>query len=392
MIEVSSFCRSLPKSELHAHLGGSVSASTLQSIILTTSNLSSAKDKLILRLNSSLNESEARSRQILSELSSFSRQQKRIEHIGIANTSENGQNFHQICDKSAVVSSIENNSISVKSTVTERAMHSVFDHFAVLHTVLDNEASLRRAAHDVVLDFAQDRVYYLELRSAPRANLSARMSKRSYVDAIRAGIHDALVELKERSSLRSPSGSQLHEHLHRDHENHEEDVREPPEMVVRLLLSLDRSQPLEELRDTLELATELRGDAGDGAVVGVDLSGHPYRGRVEDLESVVREAKRRALPVALHLAETLESVLGAQGEAGADSEAARLLALDADRIGHATFLTRAPALADELALKSTPLEICLSSNQVLLYAVIQLQIAAIVFFINQFLLILRIFC
>lgn len=247
-------------------------------------------------------------------------------------------------------------------------MHSVFDHFAVLHVVLDNEAALRRAAHDVVLDFAQDRVHYLELRTTPRANPATRMSKRSYIEAVRSGIRDALAELKQRSSsLQSPPDYPANQNLHTDHEDEDEDdVRAPPEMVVRLLLSLDRSQSLEELRDTLELATELR--AG-GDVVGVDLSGNPYRGRVEDLENVVREAKRRALPVALHLAETAESVrgAGAGSEDGAGSEAARLLALDADRIGHATFLTRAPALADVLASKGTPLEICLSSNQVCAY-------------------------
>lgn len=373
MPNLSSFCRLLPKSELHAHLGGSVSFRSLRSLILSSTELSSTlKEELILRLNASWNASEALSRKVLSEISASSSKQSRTEPA----TNTANSNSHSFQGDScleigtAKESSLERN--SSPGADRERAMQLVFDHFAVLHSVLDNEAALRRAAHDVVLDFAQDCVYYLELRTTPRANLATRMTKRSYVDAVRAGINDALAELQKVTAgsptpiLNSDFDSESELNQVRQLE-HEEDAPEPPEMVVRLLLSLDRSEPLEELRGTLDLATDLR---ATGDVVGVDLSGNPYRGRVEDLESVVREAKRRALPVALHLAETQESVRGTQsqlqgGSAGAGSEAARLLALDADRIGHATFLRDAPALADELASKGTPLEISLSSNEVL---------------------------
>lgn len=95
MSEIYSFCRSLPKSELHAHLGGSVSASTLRSLIL--SSRISSTEELILRINSSLTESEVRSRQILNELSSVNGQQITTQPVQMgakpSNTLLNGTSF-----------------------------------------------------------------------------------------------------------------------------------------------------------------------------------------------------------------------------------------------------------------------------------------------------------
>lgn len=72
-------------------------------------------------------------------------------------------------------------------------------------------------AHDVVQDFAEDGVVYLELRSTPRANEAsgtglhsvtcddmflAGMTKVSYVDAVLAGIESALKSIPSKICVR----------------------------------------------------------------------------------------------------------------------------------------------------------------------------------------------
>ena len=102
---------------------------------------------------------------------------------------------------------------------------------------------LFQVTKDVICEFAADNVKYLELRSTPRAVEATGMSKRTYIDAV----------------LRAISECQADTHL---------------DIVVRLLLSVDRRHTQDVARETMGLALEYK-EKSQGVVVGLDLCGDP---------------------------------------------------------------------------------------------------------------------
>lgn len=98
----------------------------------------------------------------------------------------------------------------------------------------------------MIREFAADNVKYLELRSTPRAVPSNGMTKTSYIGTILRAIDEC-------------------------HSTPDLDI------VVRLLLSVDRRCPVSDAMDTVNLAAEYM-HRTDGIVVGIDLSGDPKVG------------------------------------------------------------------------------------------------------------------
>ena len=92
---------------------------------------------------------------------------------------------------------------------------------------------------DVVKEFAADNVKYLELRTTPR-NV-ARMTKASYVDSVLKAIRDSSAGL---------------------------------DIVVRLLLSVDRQSSLSDAWDTFKMV-EAYTMKSENIVVGIDFCGNP---------------------------------------------------------------------------------------------------------------------
>lgn len=95
---------------------------------------------------------------------------------------------------------------------------------------------------DVVKEFAADNVRYLELRTTPRDVPATRMTKSSHIASVVAAINAAVAAEKN--------------------------------IVVRLLLAIDRQMCPADVDETLKLA-EAYGCHSDGIVVGLDLSGDP---------------------------------------------------------------------------------------------------------------------
>eukprot|EP00697_Spironema_sp_BW2_P005443 gnl/Spiro4/17597_TR9382_c0_g2_i1.p1 gnl/Spiro4/17597_TR9382_c0_g2~~gnl/Spiro4/17597_TR9382_c0_g2_i1.p1 ORF type:complete len:251 (+),score=52.24 gnl/Spiro4/17597_TR9382_c0_g2_i1:22-753(+) len=169
-----------------------------------------------------------------------------------------------------------------------RSLDESFELFKAIHAINDSLEVLHRLTAEVCEDFEQDGCVYLELRSTPKSIKSH--SKREYVETMTAAILS-----------RSPERQQR--------------------MPVKILLSIDRSRPLEDAVDTVALALAMSREP-NSLVVGVDLSGNPAQGNIEALCEVLQRA--RPLPLALHFAE----LPGAE-------ECRRLLDLNPDRIGHA---------------------------------------------------------
>ncbi|KAL3867511.1 hypothetical protein ACJMK2_044708 [Sinanodonta woodiana] len=199
---------------------------------------------------------------------------------------------------------------------------NVFQIFKLIHQISDNTEAIYTIAYDVIHEFSADNVKYLELRSTPRDAPSMGMTKISYIEAILKAIEDC----------------------------HKEKL----DIVVKLLLAIDRRNDLSIAKETVDLAERYSKLSG-GTVVGVDLSGDPSVGDARTLVPVLRDAKCRGLKLALHLAEV-----------PAVDETEEMLKIIPDRIGHGTCLHPdaggSQGLVDTVLQHRIPLELCLTSN------------------------------
>ncbi|XP_062576458.1 adenosine deaminase-like protein [Saccostrea cucullata] len=195
-----------------------------------------------------------------------------------------------------------------------------FEKFRLIHQLTDNTESVYQVTCDVIHEFHDDNVKYLELRSTPRAVQDTGMSRESYVESVLRAIQDC-------GDL---------------------------DIIVRFLLAIDRRNGVKVGWETLRLAQKFQKSHGD-LVVGMDLSGDPSVGDARDYLPVFREAQKSGLKLALHLCEI-----------PAPEETMEMLTLPPDRIGHGTFLhTEAGGNQqfENTVLKNrTPLELCLTSN------------------------------
>lgn len=180
-------------------------------------------------------------------------------------------------------------------------------------------AAVRRVTRDVLREFAEDGVRYVELRTTPKA-LPDGTTAEGYVAAV-------LEEMR--------AAEQAHP------------------IVARLLLSVDRARPLEQARDTVRLAARLAAGAGAPHVVGVDLSGNPQAADAADLVPILADARAQGLKLALHVAEI----------SSRPDDTAALMALPPDRVGHGSYLDYGPGPASASAARALPpIEVCLTSN------------------------------
>ncbi|XP_061174078.1 adenosine deaminase-like protein [Saccostrea echinata] len=195
-----------------------------------------------------------------------------------------------------------------------------FEKFRLIHQLTDNAKSVYQVTYDVIHEFHEDNVKYLELRSTPRAVQDTGMSKESYVESVLRAIRDC------------------------------KDL----DIKVRLLLAIDRRNGVQVGWETLKLAQKFQESHRD-LIAGIDLSGDPNVGDARDYLPIFREAKKSGLKLALHLCEV-----------PAPEETMDMLNLPPDRIGHGTCLHREAGgnqeFVDTVLKHNTPLELCLTSN------------------------------
>lgn len=251
------FYMQLPKVELHAHLNGSISASTMKKLIAKKPHL-------------------------------------------------NVHSHMTMIDKGK-----------------KRTLEECFQMFQVIHQLTTNAEDILMVTKDVIKEFADDGVKYLELRSTPRGENATGMTKRTYVESILEGIKQC--------------------------------KQENLDIDVRYLMAIDRRGGPRTAKETVELAKEFFLSAGD-TVLGLDLSGDPTVGQAEDFLEPLLEAKKAGLKLALHLAEIPDN----------KKETQMLLDLLPDRIGHGTFLNSSVGGSldqlDFVRQHRIPLELCLTSN------------------------------
>lgn len=201
-------------------------------------------------------------------------------------------------------------------------LQEVFKLFRQIHEVTNNDKAIYKVTFDVIHEFAEENVKYIELRTTPREEPLMGMTKTSYIESVLQAISDC--------------------------------AKENLDIIVKLILAIDRRQSLEVAMETVQLAVKYR-EKSNGVVVGIDLSGDPNVGNATVFVPAFKEAQRQGLKLALHLAEV-----------PAPEETMSLLEIVPDRIGHGTCLQPdAGGTKDIVQFVSDheiPLELCLSSN------------------------------
>ena len=166
---------------------------------------------------------------------------------------------------------------------------------------------------DVIGDFYKDNCCYLELRTTPKNDGS--MSPSEYFETICTAVDKMSHECGEN-------------------------------MIVKLIVSIDRRRSVEEASVAIRLAEEFKNH-----IVGIDLSGDPRVGDARDFIPILRKAQLGGWRLALHLGEV----------EGHQCETEMILQeVKPDRIGHGTFIKG--SLADFVRKERIPLEICQTSN------------------------------
>ena len=132
----------------------------------------------------------------------------------------------------------------------QRTMAECFQLFDVVHKLTQNNETVHLAAQQVLNGFAADNVSYLELRTTPRGNAANGMTKRSYLESVLRAIGEAK-ECAIRSRQHRDEGD---ESVNGGNGGSVPTTSSP--MIVRLLLSINRTGTKENAEDTVDLAAE----------------------------------------------------------------------------------------------------------------------------------------
>ncbi|KAI9487295.1 MAG: hypothetical protein EXX96DRAFT_517951 [Benjaminiella poitrasii] len=247
-MSLEQFCIELPKIELHAHINGSLSHTTMHQLV------------------------------------------------------ERKKNQKPELAKFKIPDSLEN-------------IDSFFPLFRFIYQLTDDEESVRIATRNIIQEFAKDGVKYLELRTTPRKNDETGMTKESYVTAVLSALEES-----------------------------QEDI------IVRLILSIDRRNSIEEAEEVVDLAAAFK---NTNKIVGIDLCGDVRAGLFEDLKPAFKRAKEEyGFRITLHFNEVEDHLI----------EAPSLLSIKPDRLGHATILD--DYCRNTIYEQNIPIEVCMTSNLV----------------------------
>ncbi|ORX84949.1 Metallo-dependent hydrolase [Anaeromyces robustus] len=226
--EFREYCVKLPKIELHAHLNGSITPKTMNELI----------------------------------------EQRKDKEPDLAN-------------------------FSVKNYIQPNfQLEDFFPLFNTVYRLTDNIKSIEYIARNVLEEFSNDGVRYIELRSTPRKNTEKGMTKQSYAETLISVINE---------------------------------VNKKGNIIVRLILSIDRKSTLEEAMETVNLAINLK---SSGIVVGVDMCGNTNGGAFSRIKPAFEYAKKNGLGVTLHVAEIPNS----------REDNLEMKSVLPDRMGHCTYL------------------------------------------------------
>lgn len=223
-------------------------------------------------------------------------------------TALSGENYKPI-DK-------ENNGPKDDGRIT--SMEECFQIFDYIHGIISSKEALQLATKLVIRDFYDDNVVYLELRTTPKqinAN-NKQISRRQYLEYVL----ETIEECKSKYAI-----------------------------IVKLLVSIDRSQTPEIAEGIVEAAISMQSRYPD-LVKGVDFSGNPRKGYFKDFLPALKIAKEHGLKLAIHC-----------GEVENETEIDEMLNFGFQRCGHGVFLKNHHI--EKCRTQGIAIECCLSSNR-----------------------------
>lgn len=160
----------------------------------------------------------------------------------------------------------------------------------IAHAITSNPSNVYKVTVGVITEFYLDNVIYLELRTTPRAGEG--MTKTEYVKQVVKAINDVTSQREN--------------------------------MVVKLLLSINRCHSVSETEDSLNVIVKMK-ELHPDLIRGVDLCGDPSSGSFN--ATLFEKARESGLYVTLHC-----------GEVSNENEVVQMLHFEPDRLGHGTFL------------------------------------------------------
>ena len=248
----------------------------------------------------------------LSDLRGFCRSIPKIELHAHLNGCIRSQTFRQLL--SSAEDQLRLDHLTQHDLVgdSHTRMCNVFEKFALLRSCVTNLDQIRRVTRETLEDFIVDRVMYAELRTRPRSFDQERVSPLLYVEAILE-----LMKLFEEK------------------------------ICARLILSIDRTQTVEQAMETLKLAEQHR-----DSVVGLDFCGDPNVKSFERFRPIFDLAKQMNLSTTIHLGELPDEECLKENDLIIDYHPTRL--------GHFNFRTQEQE--ERVINERIPLEICPTSN------------------------------
>ncbi|XP_017122488.1 adenosine deaminase-like protein [Drosophila elegans] len=197
---------------------------------------------------------------------------------------------------------------------SEKDLDACFETFTFVHQLTSSPDGLRYATELAVRDFAHDNVQYVELRTTPKATVN--YSRGEYLEIV----IDAIIGARKKY----------------------------PDIMVKLLPSINRAEPVDVAEETVSLALQLAQTHPD-LILGIDLSGNPAKGRFSDFAPTLAKAREMGLKLVIHCAEIDNP-----------SEVKQMLEFGMSRCGHGSFLTMEEI--KQLKERNVPIECCLTSN------------------------------
>ncbi|XP_014298641.1 adenosine deaminase-like protein [Microplitis demolitor] len=202
---------------------------------------------------------------------------------------------------------------------TSMSLKECFKIFDIVHTLTDTTDALFITTCDVISEFHNDNVIYLEIRSTPKY-VEGKMNKNEYIETIIKAIEHSKKLL--------------------------------PEIIVKFLVSVNRRNGFEDAEENVKLAIDYYKKYPE-YVVGIDLSGDPTEG--DAYLNLFKNARNIGLKIAAHCAEVPN-----------EKEIMDILEFKPDRLGHCTNihpnLKGSHKLFGKLIESKIPVELCLTSN------------------------------
>jgi adenosine deaminase len=332
----------LPKIELHAHLNGCIRPSTLVELA-NERNIDVSESLLSSLVSSSTSESIPNN---------------------ICKNANDVKGTSDVSDEAINSSLLHCQSSNIE---TVRTLKDCFDIFAILPKVITDLHSLERITYEALEDFASHHVAYLELRSTPKrilqkhylndVEVSKMATKRDYITTVL----NCIISYQRKEEDRYQT-----ETLNCANDDNTNLPRLP--LKCRFIVSIDRSNSLEDGLENLELAIEfLNSVEYKNLVVGIDLGGNPNNNDFRTFELLFQTGRQAGLKVTLHCAELPISERDHDSKTQTNErdkqlydEGKAMLDFCPDRLGHALLLP--PSLQKKLQELQIPVETCPTSN------------------------------